>query len=240
MGAEGGGSPAQWDSVDGPDRTSADDAHTRALIMLLTCACGPSGDQGRVTTRWWCQRTGGVSRCRRGEVEEPRGVGELEGGQDRLLAGGGGGALRDVAVGGGQGHQVHAVEFVADVAPGVVGGVLDHADQQQGEPAQLDARGSGPCGSGRRAAARGRPSCPASPVRPDACGLGGVARERPAAHRHPISGDGHRDDDLRHISAEVLGVPERSRTSAPSPVSFWPRSRSCRSGGLTDGRWPPG
>jgi hypothetical protein len=72
------------------------------------------------------------------EVEEPWGLGEFEGGQDGLLADGGGGALGDVAVGGGQGDQVHTVQFVADVAPGVAGGVLDHPDQQQCEPAQLD------------------------------------------------------------------------------------------------------
>jgi len=41
-----------------------------------------------------------------------------------LLSGGGRGALGDLAVGGGQGDQVHPVEFVADVAPGVAGGVL--------------------------------------------------------------------------------------------------------------------
>jgi len=33
---------------------------------------------------------------------------------------------------------VHPLEFVADVASGVGGGVLDHAEQEQGEPAQLD------------------------------------------------------------------------------------------------------
>jgi hypothetical protein len=33
---------------------------------------------------------------------------------------------------------VHPVEFVAQVAPGVAGGVLGDADEQQGEPAQLD------------------------------------------------------------------------------------------------------
>jgi hypothetical protein len=34
--------------------------------------------------------------------------------------------------------RVHAVEFVADVAPGVAGGVLDHPQEQQRQPAQLD------------------------------------------------------------------------------------------------------
>ena len=39
------------------------------------------------------------------------------------MAAGEGGALGDAAVGGGEGDQVHAVEFVAQVAPGVAGGV---------------------------------------------------------------------------------------------------------------------
>jgi len=50
---------------------------------------------------------------------------------------GGRGALGDPPIGGGQGDQVHPVELVADVAPGVAGGVLDDPDQQQREPAQL-------------------------------------------------------------------------------------------------------
>jgi len=33
---------------------------------------------------------------------------------------------------------MHPVELVAGVAPGVAGGVLDEADQQEREPAQLD------------------------------------------------------------------------------------------------------
>jgi hypothetical protein len=37
-------------------------------------------------------------------------------------------------------NQVQAVEFVADVAPGIVGGVLDDADEQQRQPAQLHMR----------------------------------------------------------------------------------------------------
>ena len=50
-------------------------------------------------------------------------------------------AERCLAVGGGEGDQVHAVEFVAEVAPGVAGGVVGvvgDADQQQRQPAQLD------------------------------------------------------------------------------------------------------
>lgn len=55
-----------------------------------------------------------------------------------MLAGGGCGALRDPAVGGGEGDQVHPVEFVAQVAPGVAGGGLGDADEKQRQPAQLD------------------------------------------------------------------------------------------------------
>lgn len=73
-----------------------------------------------------------------GEIEEPGGLSELERGEDGLPGSGGGGALRDVAVGGREGDQVHPLEFVADVAPGVVGGVLDDPDQEQGERAQLE------------------------------------------------------------------------------------------------------
>lgn len=76
---------------------------------------------------------------RHGEVEEPGRVGQVEGGQDGLLAGGGERALGDPAVAGGEGDQVAAVEFEADVAPGVADGVLDDPDQQQRELAQLAA-----------------------------------------------------------------------------------------------------
>jgi len=37
-----------------------------------------------------------------------------------------------------RGDQVHPVELVAQVAPGVPGGVLDDPDQQQRQPAELD------------------------------------------------------------------------------------------------------
>ena len=46
--------------------------------------------------------------------------------------------MGDLAGVGGQGDQVHPVEFAAGVAPGVAGGVLDHPQEQQREPAQLD------------------------------------------------------------------------------------------------------
>jgi hypothetical protein len=45
------------------------------------------------------------------------------------VAGGERGVLGDVAVVGGEGDQGEAVEFVADVAPGVAGGVLDRTKE---------------------------------------------------------------------------------------------------------------
>jgi hypothetical protein len=47
------------------------------------------------------------------EVEVLGGFRQVEGGEDGLVPAGEGGALRDAAVGGGEGDQVHAVEFVA-------------------------------------------------------------------------------------------------------------------------------
>jgi hypothetical protein len=73
-----------------------------------------------------------------GEVVELEGFAQVKRGQDASLAGGGLGALGYLPVRGGQGDQVHSVEFVAGVAPGVVGGVLDDRDEQQRQPAQLD------------------------------------------------------------------------------------------------------
>ncbi len=74
--------------------------------------------------------------------------------QDGLLAWGGHGALGDPAVGGGEGDQVHPVELMADVAPGLAGGGLGDPDEQQGQPAQLDVGADAVLAvSGRRAAA---------------------------------------------------------------------------------------
>jgi hypothetical protein len=54
------------------------------------------------------------------------------------LAGGGQAVLRDPAVGGGPSDQVHPVQFVTQVPQRLVGGVLDHPDEQEGESAELD------------------------------------------------------------------------------------------------------
>jgi len=75
---------------------------------------------------------------REGEVEELRWFMQVKGTEDGLLAGGGCGALGDAAVGGREVDQVQAVEFVAQVSPGVTGDVLGDADEQQRQPAQLD------------------------------------------------------------------------------------------------------
>jgi hypothetical protein len=72
------------------------------------------------------------------EVEVAGRFGQVEGGQDGFLPAGEGGALRDAPVGGGQGDQVHAVEFVAQVAPGVAGAGFGDPDEQQCQPTQLD------------------------------------------------------------------------------------------------------
>jgi hypothetical protein len=57
---------------------------------------------------------------------------------DRLVAGGERGALGDLAVAGGEGDQVHPVEFLTQGVPGLPGGVLDDPQQEQREPAELD------------------------------------------------------------------------------------------------------
>src|ERR1035437_6578219 len=98
----------------------------RGSAGLGSCYYSVLGPRGR------CSAGGG------GEVEEPWWLGQVEGVQDGLLAGSQGGALCDRALRGGQGDQVHPVELVADVAPGVAGGVLGDPDEQQGEPAEVN------------------------------------------------------------------------------------------------------
>ena len=75
----------------------------------------------------------------------------------------------------------------------------------------------GPVGGGGEPAV-GHPHQPAQPPPAqvvldgaDDRGVGGVAGEAPAPHRHPVAGDRHRDHHLRQIGAVVLGVPERPR-----------------------------
>jgi hypothetical protein len=111
-------------------------AEFRALIRAnVECA-----EFGRVTTR----REVGVPSVFDGrvgagcEVEVFGGFGQVEGGQDGLVATGEGRALGDAALGGGQGDQVHAVQFVAQVAPGVTGAGFGDPDKKQCQPTQLD------------------------------------------------------------------------------------------------------
>jgi len=90
----------------------------------------------RVTTRA-CDlglRGGG----RKIEVEEATRLGDVEFGQDLGLAGGRGGALGHPSFCRLHGHEVHAVELVTDVAPGVTGAVLDDPHEEEPQPAELD------------------------------------------------------------------------------------------------------
>src|SRR3954447_20997339 len=116
------------------DRTSEDHEHTTACTWRLTCGNVGRSEWGRVTTGRWCRSAAGGG----GEVEEAGWFGQVQGGEDRLVPGGEGGTLGDLAVAGGEGDQMHPVELLAGVAPGVAGGVLHDADQHEGEPAELD------------------------------------------------------------------------------------------------------
>ena len=66
------------------------------------------------------------------------GAGEVEGGEHVALGLGGFGGLAEGAGGAGEGAGLQALEFVAQAVPGVAGGGLGDADEQQGEPAQQD------------------------------------------------------------------------------------------------------
>src|SRR5512143_821134 len=79
-----------------------------------------------------------LDRCGQLVVEDLGWLADLEVGEDLPLALGGGRTLGDATCLGGQGDQMHPVEFVAQVEQGVAGRVLGDADEQQAEPAQLD------------------------------------------------------------------------------------------------------
>ena len=74
----------------------------------------------------------------RGEVVEARGLWEFERAEDLALAVGQLGALGDGSRAGRKRDEVHAVQFVAEVAPRVAGLGLGDAEEQQREPAELD------------------------------------------------------------------------------------------------------
>jgi hypothetical protein len=128
-------------------------AHEVANLGALICADAVRRDGSRVTYRTGVEVWSGLA-ARGGEVEVFGWFRQLERVEDGLLAAGGGGALRDAAVGGGQGDQVHAVELVAQVAPGVADCGFGDADEQQREPAERG-RGCGPPDSDRPGEARG-------------------------------------------------------------------------------------
>ena len=96
------------------DPTSGVSEHTNPGIRGMTCVNVGCDGLGRVTTRPGARTCGLVGGCAVDgcEVEAGR-FGQVERGQNGLLVAGGGRALGDAAVGGGEGDQVHAVEFVA-------------------------------------------------------------------------------------------------------------------------------
>jgi hypothetical protein len=70
---------------------------------------------------------------------DPAGFVEREGGEDLALGWGDLGALPEGAGGAGEGAQVQALQFVTGRWPGLCGGGLGDADEQQGQPAQRQA-----------------------------------------------------------------------------------------------------
>jgi len=71
------------------------------------------------------------------EVAEEGRFGKFQGGEDAALAGGRLRAPCDAALTCLEGHEVHALELVVNRAPSIAGRVLDDADQQQDELAEL-------------------------------------------------------------------------------------------------------
>ena len=72
------------------------------------------------------------------EIEEATRLGDVEGRGDLGLTCRGSRALGHPSFGGLHGDQVHAVELVAHVPPGVAGAVLDDPHEKESEPAELD------------------------------------------------------------------------------------------------------
>ncbi len=71
-------------------------------------------------------------------IDDLLGEGEIEPGVEVGLGLGGVGALAEGSGRAGEGDRVEAVEVAADVVPGLAGGGLDDADEQQREPAEHD------------------------------------------------------------------------------------------------------
>lgn len=77
---------------------------------------------------------------RQHEVVEASRFGDLEGLEDLPLASRRRAPLGDAAVVGLERDEVHALQFVAHIAPRVAGRVLDGPDEQEGKPAELVGR----------------------------------------------------------------------------------------------------
>jgi hypothetical protein len=74
------------------------------------------------------------------EIEEATGLCDVGSPEDLGLTSGRCRSLGHPSFGGLHGHQVHAVELIADVTPGVAGPALDRPHEQQAEPAELPAQ----------------------------------------------------------------------------------------------------
>src|SRR5688500_11289826 len=87
----------------------------------------------RVTRRW---DSAWSAACV--QSDDLLGRGDVEGGEDVALGLGEVGGLTEGAGRAGVGDGVQALELGAQAVPGLAGGLLGDADQEQGEPAQQD------------------------------------------------------------------------------------------------------
>ena len=108
----------------------------RLRLVALNRENGRGRAESRVTTR--ARDLGLRERVGQLEVEVATGLGDLEGTEDLDLAGRGARALGHPSLGRLHDHEVHAVELVANVAPGVAGRVLDDPHEEEPQPAELD------------------------------------------------------------------------------------------------------
>ena len=93
---------------------------------------GPAGEGGGSGGRF--------GPLRGGELQEQRWLLDPEGAEDLLVLGGELGPLPALAGVAGERDEVQALEFVAEVAPGIAGVVLGDADQQQRQPTEQHVR----------------------------------------------------------------------------------------------------
>ena len=104
--------------------------------MVLSRKTGVKARTGRVTTR--LADPGLCMRGRNLEIKETSRLGDVEGPEDLGLTGSGVRSLSHSSLSSLHGDQMHAVEFVSHVAPGVVSSVLKDPHEQQPQPAELD------------------------------------------------------------------------------------------------------